>query len=416
MPYIIGRMLSAERILERCESLAQHSELPGGLTRVFLSPQARAASDKVLGWMREAGMQAKLDAIGNAVGRYEAARPGLPCLMLGSHLDTVRDAGKYDGMLGVISALECVSFLSSRNRRLPFAIEVIGFGDEEGVRFGTTLLGSRAVAGTFDMDVLKAKDAQGKTMAEALREFGLETSGIPKLARRKGDVLAYAELHIEQGPVLEAEGLPVGVVTAINGFSRLRVTLRGAAGHAGTVPMNLRRDALAGAAECALAVERVARSHAELVGTVGRFEARPGAINVIPGEVMFTVDVRAPQDSLREHAVAQIRSEIESVSRNRKLTGEIESLQHFGVTTCAPRLIERMERAVASQGFRVRRLPSGAGHDGMALAAITEICMLFVRCKGGISHSPLESITREDAAAGVRVLMNFIEKFDGLSA
>ena len=416
MPYIIGRMLSAERILERCESLAQHSELPGGLTRVFLSPQARAASDKVLAWMREAGMQAKLDAIGNAAGRYEGERPGLPCLMLGSHLDTVRDAGKYDGMLGVISAIECVSFLSSKNRRLPFAIEVIGFGDEEGVRFGTTLLGSRAVAGTFDMDVLKAKDAQGKTMAEALREFGLETSGIPKLARRKGDVLAYAELHIEQGPVLEAEGLPVGVVTAINGFSRLRVTLRGAAGHAGTVPMNLRRDALAGAAECALAVERVARSHAELVGTVGRFEARPGAINVIPGEVMFTVDVRAPQDSLREHAVAQIRSEIESVSRNRKLTSEIESLQHFGVTTCAPRLIERMERAVASQGFRVRRLPSGAGHDGMALAAITEICMLFVRCKGGISHSPLESITREDAAAGVRVLMNFIEKFDGLSA
>ena len=411
MPYIIGRMLSAERILERCESLAQHSELPGGLTRVFLSPQARAASDKVLAWMREAGMQAKLDAIGNAAGRYEGERPGLPCLMLGSHLDTVRDAGKYDGMLGVISALECVSFLSSRNRRLPFAIEVIGFGDEEGVRFGTTLLGSRAVAGTFDMDVLKAKDAQGKTMAEALREFGLETSGIPKLARRKGDVLAYAELHIEQGPVLEAEGLPVGVVTAINGFSRLRVTLRGAAGHAGTVPMNLRRDALAGAAECALAVERVARSHAELVGTVGRFEARPGAINVIPGEVMFTVDVRAPQDSLREHAVAQIRSEIENVCRNRQLASEIESLQHFGVTTCAPRLIERMERAVASQGFRVRRLPSGAGHDGMALGAITEICMLFVRCKGGISHSPLESITREDADAGAKVLLEFIQSY-----
>jgi len=411
MPYIIGRMLSAERILERCESLAQHSELPGGLTRVFLSPQARAASDKVLAWMREAGMQAKLDAIGNAAGRYEGERPGLPCLMLGSHLDTVRDAGKYDGMLGVISAIECVSFLSSRNRRLPFAIEVIGFGDEEGVRFGTTLLGSRAVAGTFDMDVLKAKDAQGKTMAEALREFGLETSGIPKLARRKGDVLAYAELHIEQGPVLEAEGLPVGVVTAINGFSRLRVTLRGAAGHAGTVPMNLRRDALAGAAECALAVERVARSHAELVGTVGRFEARPGAINVIPGEVMFTVDVRAPQDSLREHAVAQIRSEIENVSRNRQLASEIESLQHFGVTTCAPRLIERMERAVASQGFRVRRLPSGAGHDGMALGAITEICMLFVRCKGGISHSPLESITREDADAGAKVLLEFIQSY-----
>lgn len=411
MDYIIGRMLSPERILERCESLAQHSELPGGLTRVFLSPQARAASDKVLGWMREAGMQAKLDAIGNAVGRYEGERPGLPCLMLGSHLDTVRDAGKYDGMLGVISAIECVSFLKSTNKRLPFAIEVIGFGDEEGVRFGTTLLGSRAVAGIFDLEALKAKDPQGKTMADALREFDLEPNAIPKIARKKGDVLAYAELHIEQGPVLEAEGLAVGVVTAINGFSRLRVTLRGAAGHAGTVPMNLRRDALAGAAECALAVERVARGDPELVGTVGRFEAKPGAINVIPGEVMFTVDVRAPQDSLREQAVAAIRAEIEGVCKARQLRSEIENLQDFGVTTCAPRLIAQMERAVASQGFRVRRLPSGAGHDGMALGAITDICMLFVRCKGGISHNPLESITQEDAAAGAKVLFEFIQAY-----
>jgi allantoate deiminase len=416
MPYIIGRMLSAERILERCESLARHSELPGGLTRVFLSPQARAASDNVLAWMREAGMQAKLDAIGNAVARYEGERPGLPCLMLGSHLDTVRDAGKYDGMLGVVAAIECVSLLNSQNRRLPFAIEVIGFGDEEGVRFGTTLLGSRAVAGIFDQKALAATDATGKTMSQALIEFGLDPQAIPKIARKKGDVLAYAELHIEQGPVLEAEGLAVGVVTAINGFSRLRVTLRGAAGHAGTVPMNLRRDALAGAAECALAVERVALGHPELVGTVGRLEVKPGAINVIPGEVMFTVDVRAPQDSLREQAVAAIRAEIEQVCKTRGLKSEIENLQDFGVTACAPRLIAQMERAVASEGFRVRRLPSGAGHDGMALSAITDICMLFVRCKGGISHNPLESITRDDADAGVRVLMKFIQEFDGLSA
>ena len=411
MPYIIGRMLSADRILERCEALAQHSELPGGLTRVFLSPQARAASDKVLAWMREAGMQAKLDAIGNAVGRYEGARPGLPCLMLGSHLDTVRDAGKYDGMLGVVSAIECVSFLSSQNKRLPFAIEVLGFGDEEGVRFGTTLLGSRAVAGIFDQKALAATDATGKTMSQALIEFGLDPQAIPRIARKKGDVLAYAELHIEQGPVLEAEGLAVGVVTAINGFSRLRVTLRGAAGHAGTVPMHLRHDALAGAAECALAVERAALGHPELVGTVGRFEAKPGAINVIPGEVMFTVDVRAPEDPLREEAVAAIRSQIEKISRSRKLRCEIEDLQHFGVTACAPRLIAQMERAVASQGFRVRRLPSGAGHDGMALGAIADICMLFVRCKGGISHNPLESITEEDAAAGAKVFFEFIQSY-----
>ena len=404
-------MLSAERILARCESLAQHSELPGGLTRVFLSPQARAATDKVLGWMREAGMQARLDAIGNAAGRYEGERPGLPCLMLGSHLDTVRDAGKYDGMLGVVSAIECVSILHSKNKRLPFAIEVIGFGDEEGVRFGTTLLGSRAVAGIFDPRALDAKDPQGNSMASALRGFGLDPAAIPSIARKKGDVLAYAELHIEQGPVLEAEGLPVGVVTAINGFSRQRVTLRGAAGHAGTVPMNLRHDALAGAAECALAVESVAKSHPELVGTVGRLEVKPGAINVIPGEVMFTVDVRAPKDSLREDAIRAIDEEIRRVAKARGLEAQIENLQDFGVTTCAPRLIAQMERAVAGQGFRVRRLPSGAGHDGMALGAITEICMLFVRCKGGISHSPLESITEADAAAGVRVLYDFIERF-----
>jgi allantoate deiminase len=404
-------MLDPARIMERCDALARHSELPGGLTRVFLSPEARAATDKVLDWMREAGMQANLDAIGNAAGRFEGERPGLPSLMLGSHLDTVRDAGRYDGMLGVISAIECVNLLNSRNRRLPFAIEVIGFGDEEGVRFGTTLLGSRAVAGIFDSKALEAKDQAGKAMRDALRDFGLEPERIPQTARKKGQVLAYAELHIEQGPVLESEALPVGVVTAINGFSRLRATLRGAAGHAGTVPMRLRRDALAGAAECVLAVERIAKGHPELVGTVGRIEAKPGAINVIPGEVMFTIDVRAPRDDLRNEAVTSIRNEVRKIADGRKLECHIENLQEFGVTTCAPWLMEQMDQAVARQGFRVRRLPSGAGHDGMALGAITDICMLFVRCKGGISHSPLESITEADAAAGAKVLFDFIEHF-----
>ena len=264
---------------------------------MFLSPEARAAADKVLGWMLEAGMQARLDAIGNAAGRYEGERPGLTCLMLGSHLDTVRDAGRYDGMLGVVTAIECVSLLNSRKKRPPFAIEVIGFGDEEGVRFGTTLLGSRAVAGTPTCRSCMQEIRSGKTIAQAMTDFGLDPARIPQVARKKSDVLAYAELHIEQGPVLEADGLPVGVVTAINGFSRLRATLRGAAGHAGTVPMRLRRDALAGAAECVLAVERIVKGQGDLVGMVGRIEARPGAINVIPGEVLFTIDVRAPQDA-----------------------------------------------------------------------------------------------------------------------
>jgi allantoate deiminase len=298
---------------------------------------------------------------------------------------------------------------------LPFAVEVVGFGDEEGVRFGTTLLGSRAIAGTFDDAALAAKDAAGNTMAQALREFGLDPAKIPQARRSKSEVLAYAELHIEQGPVLEAEGLPVGVVTAINGFSRLRATLRGEAGHAGTVPMRLRRDALAGAAECVLAVERIGKGHAELVATVGRIEARPGAINVIPGEVQFTIDVRAPQDALRRDAVEEIHSSIRRICDGRSLESKIDLLQEFGVTACADWLMAQMDRAVAAAGVPVRRLPSGAGHDGMAIRSIADIAMLFVRCRRGISHSPAESITAEDARMGATVLLNFIENFHAVS-
>jgi allantoate deiminase len=301
--------------------------------------------------------------------------------------------------------------LNSKQIRLPFALEVLGFGDEEGVRFGTTMLGSRAVAGAFDFQVLKIRDSKHISLETALRDFGLDPKSIPNVARKKSDVLAYAELHIEQGPVLEAEGLPVGVVTAINGFSRLRVTLAGMAGHAGTVPMNLRRDALAAAAECVLAVERIGRSAPELVATVGRIEALPGAINVIPGEVMFTIDVRAPKDSSRDDAVAAVKSEVKKISEKRKIRCDIEHLQSLGVAACAPRLMQQMERAVEARGFKVRRLPSGAGHDGMALKDVADICMLFVRCKDGISHNPAESITEADAAAGAAVLLEFIERF-----
>ena len=402
--------------MQRCDALARYSELPGGLTRVFLSPEARAAGEAVLGWMREAGMHASHDSMGNAVGRYEGVRAGLPCLMLGSHLDTVRDAGRYDGMLGVISAIECVDALSRQQKKLPFAIEVIGFGDEEGVRFGTTLLGSRAIAGTLDPKLLETTDAGGTSIAQALRQFGLDPDQLSTVKRKRSDLLAYAELHIEQGPVLEAEGLAVGVVTAINGFSRLRVTLRGAAGHAGTVPMALRRDALTAGAECILMVERVAKKVAELVATVGRIEAKPGAINVIPGEVQFTVDVRAPEDPVRQEAVAEVKREIARIAADRKLEARIESLQDFGSSACAPWLMRQLERAVEARGLRVRRLPSGAGHDGMAIKAIADIAMLFVRCKGGVSHNPAESITAEDAAVGAAVLFDFIHDFKPLSA
>jgi allantoate deiminase len=397
--------------MQRCDALARHSELAGGLTRVYLSAQNRAANELVMGWMREAGMQVRLDAVGNVIGRYEGQRRGLPALMLGSHLDTVRDAGKYDGMLGVVTPIECVHSLAARGKRLPFAIEVVGFGDEEGVRFGTTMLGSRAIAGNLDAGVLQARDAQGVTIEQALRDFGLDPAGLAQVARRREDILAYAELHIEQGPVLEAAGLAVGVVTAINGFSRLRITLEGVAGHAGTVPMRLRRDALAAAAECVLAVERIAAQHAETVGTVGRIEASPGAINVIPGSVVFTVDVRASNDALLDATVSAVRSEIARICGARSIGQRIELLQQLGVAECAPWLMAQLERAVVEEGLPPYRLPSGAGHDGMALRAIADICMLFVRCKGGISHNPAESISVEDAAAGTRVLARFIESF-----
>jgi allantoate deiminase len=278
------------------------------------------------------------------------------------------------------------------------------------------LLGIRALAGTLDPSVLETKDSEGKSIAVALRDFGLAPEDLSQVKRKQGDLLAYAELHIEQGPVLEAAGLPVGVVTAINGFTRLRVTLRGEAGHAGTVPMGLRRDALAAAAECVLAIERIGKRHSELVATVGRLEARPGAINVIAGEAQFTVDVRAPQDALREQAVNDVREQIVRITGQRNIENTIESLQELGSSACAPWLMRQLERAVEAQGVPVRRLPSGAGHDGMAMKTIADIAMLFVRCKRGISHNPAESISAADAAIAFRTFLCFIENFSAVPA
>lgn len=403
--------IDAQRICERCEALALHTEQPDGLTRVFLSPEQRAANALVRGWMGEAGMDTRIDAIGNVVGRYEGERPGLPCLMLGSHLDTVRDAGKYDGMLGVVAAIECVADLSARAVRLPFAIEVIGFADEEGVRFSVSLLGSRAVAGAFDPAWIDKRDAQGTAMREALVAAGLDPARIGDAARRADDVLAYVELHIEQGPVLEAEGLPVGVVTAINGGNRFNVEVAGVAGHAGTVPMGMRRDALAAAAECALAVERVARGMPEVVGTVGRIEALPGAINVIPGKARFTLDARAPGDDLRERAVDAMRGEFETIAARRDVTIALAPIWEARTAACSPALQRQLTEAIHAEGVRVHHLPSGAGHDGMAIVAIAPIGMLFVRCKGGISHNPAEVVAVADVETAARVLARFIAQF-----
>lgn len=407
---------AGEQLLARANELAAFSEEEGALTRTFLTPQHRAAGEQVIRWTRAAGMTADFDAIGNVVGRYEGTRPAQPALVLGSHLDTVRNAGRYDGMLGVLTAVACVAELDTRGERLPFAIEVIGFGDEEGTRFQAALLGSRAIAGTFDPAVLARMDARGITLAEAMRAFGLDPAQIETLARRRREVLAYVELHIEQGPVLEAENLPVGIVTSIAGATRAAVELTGEAGHAGTVPMALRRDALAAAAEIVLAVERYCAARPGLVGTVGQLLASPGAVNVIPGRVCLSLDIRAAEDTLRRAAVTDLFAEIEAIGHRRRIAVAVSKTHDSPSTRCASWLIEQLERAVMAQGIPPRRLSSGAGHDAMAMAALTDVGMLFVRCKGGISHNPVESITAQDAEIGARVLLEFIRNFQPMGA
>ncbi|MEZ2146507.1 allantoate amidohydrolase [Bradyrhizobium sp. DN5] len=401
-----------EEIGRRINELGAISEEVGKLTRIYLSKELREAADLILGWMREAGMSAHLDAIGNVCGRYEGERPGAPCLMLGSHYDTVRDAGKWDGPLGVITAIACVADLNRRGKRLPFAIEVVGFADEEGVRFASTLLGSRAVAGTFEESVLNTRDRDGLSMRDALITFGLDPDHIGAAARARGELLAYLELHIEQGPVLEAQNLPVGVVTAIAGATRLAARLTGMAGHAGTVPMALRRDALAGAAECIGAIEQFCRTdEGGLVGTVGYIQARPGATNVIPGEVSFTIDMRAPTDMHRKRAVADIVRQIEAIAKRRQLVLQLDVTHENRTAPCAPWLKEQIAKAIGAEGFSVFELPSGAGHDGMAMIDIADVGMIFVRCRGGISHHPDEHVELADADTGARVLLRVIENF-----
>jgi allantoate deiminase len=391
--------------------LASISESGTDLTRVFLSPEHMQAADLIRSWMEEAGMTARMDAIGNVVGRYEGDRPNLPALLLGSHYDTVRNAGKWDGPLGVITAIACVANLKHRGKRLPFAIEVIGFADEEGVRFNSTLLGSRAIAGTFDEAVLSCRDRDGVSMQEALQQFGLDPQHIGGAARAPSDFLAYLELHIEQGPVLEAESLPVAVVTAISGATRLLVTLKGKAGHAGTVPMAMRRDALAGAAECIVAIERQCRNDVDLFGTVGIIRAEPGAGNVIPGRSTFTVDMRSASDEHRRQAVSLAVRTIEGIAKDRGLVPQIDVTHEQGRTPCADWLQAQVSAAIARQGYRMLSLPSGAGHDGMAIAGITDIGMIFVRCRGGVSHHPDEHVTLEDVTSGANLLLDVIEHF-----
>ena len=399
-------------VMRWLDELAECSEEPVALTRRYLTPEHAQAADLVMRRMRESGMDARLDAVGNVVGRFPGRRPGARRLILGSHLDTVRNAGKYDGALGVMLPIACLKSLHERGERLDYPVDVIAFGDEEGLRFQATLIGSRAVAGGFDPALLAAVDESGVRLREALRDFGLDPGAVDEARYRPDDVAGYVEVHIEQGPVLEAEGRPVGVVTSIAGATRLRVEVMGRAGHAGTVPMRLRRDALAAAAEAVAAVERVCLDVPGAVGTVGVLRTLPGAVNVIPGVVEFTVDVRGESDACRHAALRGIEEAFRAIEARRGVLFDRVTTHDAGACRCSPRLMRRLGEAVEAEGLDVRELPSGAGHDAIAMARLTEVGMLFVRCKEGISHHPAESMTEADADAAARVLLRFLARFD----
>lgn len=400
-------------LMRQADVLGLFTEDAPRVTRTYLSAQHKQAGEYLIGLMHRAGMTAGFDALGNIVGRYEAANTQAPVVMTGSHQDSVRNAGKYDGLFGILTAIACVGDLHQRGKRLPYTLEVVGFGDEEGVRFGATLIGSKAMAGAFDPAWLDKADEHGTTMRQALVDFGGDPNGWHSLDRRGKNVVAFVESHIEQGPVLLNEGLAVGVVTAIAGATRHLVCVTGLAGHAGTVPMGARQDALAAAAEMVLFVERHCETHPGLVGTVGKLGVLPGAVNVIPQDVDFTIDIRSADDAVRRDAVAAIVAGCDDIARRRRVAVTSAPFFAADAAPCDAALQQRFAAAIADRGIAVRHLPSGAGHDAMVFPAVAPTAMLFVRCgNNGISHHPDETMTAEDAEVATAVLLHFFEHYE----
>jgi hydantoinase/carbamoylase family amidase len=408
-----------ERVSALVDALATISADEGRLTRLYLTPEHRRAANLVGEWMRRAGLNVRMDAVGTMHGLLAAGRAGPQAekrLLIGSHIDTVVDAGKYDGNLGVVAAVVALEEMRARGMALPFALELLAFGDEEGVRYPKTLISSSTIAGIVEPNILELTDRQGMTLRHALAEFGGDPEHLYTEAYGRADVLGYLEVHIEQGPVLEQANEALGVVSAIASQGRYRVQVRGEAGHAGTVPMALRHDALAGAAEAILAVEEVGRGGARssLVATVGELRVSPGAGNVIPGLAEFSLDVRAATDEARAEAVAEIRRRARQIGLARGLVIGVETMIEKPVSVCAPRLRRAIASAITKlEGHTARELMSGAGHDGQAMVRLTDIGMIFVRCRAGISHSPLESVTVEDQGLAVEALIGTIAELAG---
>ena len=393
-------------MVDRCRKLATFSEEPGRTTRTFLSAPMRDCHREISAWLRPLGAEIGIDAVGNLRALYPGSDPQAPRLLFGSHLDTVPNAGAFDGILGVVLSISMLELLGGE--RLPFAIEVIGFSEEEGVRFGTPFIGSRALAGTIDQELLDREDAQGKSVRNAIQDFGLNPQKIPEAALQ-GEVLGYVEFHIEQGPVLEQLGLPLAAVEAIAGQSRLEVTFTGRANHAGTTPMNLRRDALAGAAEWITAVEQQSTGVAGLVATVGAVHAQPGASNVIAGEARLSLDVRHAVDHIRLAAVDSLLQSAQQIAKNRQLSVFHRAVLNQRSTAMDSALVTSVEEAMRRAGCKPHRMASGAGHDAMVMAQKIPTAMMLLRTPGGISHHPEEKVEVEDVKKTLEAGMHLLE-------
>jgi N-carbamoyl-L-amino-acid hydrolase len=390
------------------EQLAAHTDLgyaeKGQLTVTYLTDAHRACAAQIAGDMRAAGFDSvAIDAVGNVVGRYEAAAPGAKTLLTGSHYDTVRNGGKYDGRLGIFVPMACVRELKRQNRRLPFAFEVVGFAEEEGQRYKATFLGSGALTGHFDPAWLDQKDADGITMREARAQAGLVDADIPKLQRDPSRYLGFVEVHIEQGPVLNELDLPLGIVTSINGSVRYVGEVIGMASHAGTTPMDRRRDAAAAVAELILFAEQRAAKDGDSVATVGMLEVPSGSINVVPGRCRFSLDLRAPNNAQRDALADDVLAALKEICARRSVRYTLEETMRAAAAPSAPEWQQRWERAVDALGVPIFRMPSGAGHDAMKLHEVMPQAMLFVRgINSGISHNPLESSTNDDMQLAVQ--------------
>jgi allantoate deiminase len=398
--------VSAAAVIDRCRALARHTETEGTITRTFLSEPMRRVHADVGAWITTAGMETSVDAAGNIRGVYPAATTAAPRLFIGSHLDTVPDAGAFDGILGVVLAIGLVDSLGGR--RLPFAIEVVGFSEEEGVRFGVPFIGSRALAGTVDDDLLGRVDADGHSVADAIRHFGLDPAAIGG-ARYAAPALGYLEFHIEQGPVLDHLGLSLGIVHAIAGQTRADVTFTGSSGHAGTTPMAARADALAAAAEWVLQVEGEATATPGLVGTVGRLHARPGATNVIAGQCVTSLDIRHTGETALTEAVGRLQNSVYQMATRRGVEVTWETRLGQPPVPMTASLVEKLTQAVRRCGAPMLQMSSGAGHDAMVMAAHMPTAMLFLRSPGGISHHPDEAVREEDVAAALNAGRHFLD-------